>query len=306
MLRFLAFIGRQSASVLIVGLFLAAFFPTISALLRPWLGVMVSVVLGISMARLDIGSTLKSIVRPSRTIRLLSIIFVLMPVACLALIWLWRAMGFDEQYVLLLMVFLLAPPLSSSTSLCLLLGYDAVISLQVTLLGTLLTPLIGAACFSILGVEIDIPIFELGFRIAAMIGGGLLIGILLQRVIGKTNIDNHPQVFNGVAAIVMVLFLFPLFDGVVETAVGQPLTTVLVLLMALVLNFGSNLLVRRAGYSVTNPSTASALGISFGNRNVAFYLAALPINPLLSLFVALLQIPMYATPAIFGKSKSRD
>ena len=49
--------------------------------------------------------------------------------------------------------------------------------------------------------------------------------------------------------------------------------------------------------------TSGALGILWGNRTVAIYLAALPPDPQVTLFVALYQFPMYFTPLLLQRSK---
>ena len=43
---------------------------------------------------------------------------------------------------------------------------------------------------------------------------------------------------------------------------------------------------------------AGATALMWGNRNAALALAALPGNPLLALYVALYQFPMYFTPLV--------
>jgi len=303
MYRVLSGIGQRSPQVLILGLFLAALFPSVSQALRPLLPALVALVLGLAVARLDLASVLSDYKYWRKSLFLVGVVLLFMPVSCMLIVFTWRLLQLNENYTLLLVVFFAAPPLGSATGLSLLLGYNARVTLQVTLLATILTPMIGILCLSFVGESTHLNMFAIALKILIMIAGGLVIGLAIQRFVGKKRIANNSDIFNGFVAITMVFFLFPLFDGVVEYVLASPLESFLVLLLAIVLNIGGNLLVRSIGYTFTDTETANALGLVFGNRNVSLYLAALPISPLLSVFIAASQIPMYVTPALFGKNK---
>lgn len=304
MIILLSYIGKRSSVVLLIGLVLALLLPEVSRILRPALPFLVSLVLGLAIARLDILGVLGEFASLRKTCLLLSLVLVLMPMTCILLVTVWRLLGLDENSELLLVVFAAAPPLSSATSLSLLLGYNARITLQMTLLATLATPILGPLCFAIIDVPTNIELISMVLRIAGMIAGGFVVGVSLQAILGKQSIEHHPQAFNGAVALVMVLFLFPLFDGVVEYVMEEPLLSAAVLWLAIVLNIGGNLVVRFISRRFTDVDKANALGLMFGNRNISIYLALLPLNPLLSIFIAASQIPMYATPALFGRDKS--
>lgn len=303
MIRLLSYVGKKSSIVLIIGLVLAIVLPSVSSALRPALPFLVSLVLGLAIARLDILGVLGEFASLRKTAILVSLVLSLMPLTCILLVTVWRLLGLDENSELLLVVFAAAPPLSSATSLSLLLGYNARITLQVTLLATLATPILGPLCFAIIDVSTNIELSSMVLRIAIMIAGGFVIGFSLQAMLGKQFIDRHPHAFNGVVALAMVLFLFPLFDGVVKYVMEEPLLSAAVLLLAIVLNIGGNLAIRFITRRFTDTEKGNALGLIFGNRNISIYLALLPLNPLLSIFIAASQIPMYATPALFRRDK---
>ncbi len=295
----LALIGRNASLVLLVGMFGVACFPGLSAVLRPYLPVMVSVVLGLGIARLNIGQVLAGFTSARMMLRLLAVVVLFLPATCLVLGWSARALGVPEDYILLLLVFAAAPPLSSAASLCLLLGYNARIALQVGVIGTLAMPILGPVCFAISGVAADMALLPMAISFAQMIAGGFAIGFGLQAVAGSERIARNGQVFNGMVAIAMLVFLFPIFDGVVAQITAAPLQSAGLALLAVALNIGGNLLTSRALRLRLSPETASALGFIFGNRNVSFYLAVLPANPLVSVFVAAAQLPIYGTPLLF-------
>ena len=60
----------------------------------------------------------------------------------------------------------------------------------------------------------------------------------------------------------------------------------------------ANLLVRVLAGRIFARPRARTLGLVFGNRNISLMLAALPPDPTFSLFVAMAQIPIYASPII--------
>lgn len=304
MIKALTFLGKNSSRVLLIGLLVALLLSGVSNILRPILPPLVSLVLGLAIARLNIREVFSELGSAVVAIKLLALIGLMIPITSMVIILVWRAFGLPEQYELLLLVFAAAPPLSSAASLSLLLGYNSRITLQVTLLAQLLTPLIGPLCFVYIDVPINIELYSMFGRIALMILGGITIGIAIQVFFGKKTIDHYPDAFNGVVVCSMVIFLLPLFDGVVSYVVQRPLVSVSILLLAVLLNLGSNLLIRTFAARFTNTNTANALGLMFGNRNIAIYFAVLPFNPLLSIFIAFSQIPMYATPALFLRGKN--
>ncbi len=305
MIRILTYIGQRSSSVMILGLFLVALLPQVSSALRPVLPLLVSLVLGLAIARLDLLNVMREFVDVRKLLLLFCLVLLFMPITCLILVSFWRMLHMDENGVLLLIVFAATPPLSSATSLSLLLGYNARITLQVTLLATLASPILGPLCFALAGFVTDIDMVSMASRITMMIAGGFGLGILVQAVFGASAIARNPHVFNGIVALSMVLFLFPVFDGVINYIRNAPMQSFAVLLLAIILNLGGNIVTRWISQRFSSPQTASALGLMFGNRNLSLFLAVLPINPLLSIFVAASQFPMYATPALFGRKRPR-
>ncbi|MEM8658405.1 MAG: hypothetical protein AAGF22_09940, partial [Pseudomonadota bacterium] len=111
----------------------------------------------------------------------------------------------------------------------------------------------------------------------------------------------HGEIFDGLAACGMLLFIIPLFDRVGGLILGDPLRAGLVLMLAVVFNLGSNLVTRASLRGRLDPADVGAVGIVMGNRTIAIYLAALPFEPVFALFVALYQFPMYFTPLLLAR-----
>ncbi|QIE42272.1 hypothetical protein G5B39_10190 [Rhodobacteraceae bacterium SC52] len=299
----LRWVGVHAGSVLLCGLVGVGFFPDLSAFLRPFLPMLVSLVLGLAIARMDVGSILRDFANPRKLALMLAALVAFVPLTCLALVGVGTLLGASPETILALAVFGASPPLSSAASLALMLGYDARMTLQFGSLATLALPLLGPLTMSLVGIDVDVAVLHMAFRIAAMVAGGFAIGLGLQAILGRSRIAAHRDAFNGAATIGMLLFLFPLFDGVLGFARAEPLQAAGLLALAVMLNFGGHIAVSIGARRVADLPRARAAGLMFGNRNVSFYLAVLPLNPALGLFVAASQIPIYATPAVFGRRK---
>jgi BASS family bile acid:Na+ symporter len=200
-----------------------------------------------------------------------------------------------------------APPLGSAAALCLLLGLDAAIALELTIIGSFLTPIIGPFITALLlGEAVPIEPLDLSLRLAAMIGGGAVLAILTRALIGSETIARRAKAFDGIGAIAMVITVIPIFAGATALILAKPALAIGVLALAFAFNVGLQLTATSVlRLSVAN-ETAGALGLTWGNRNAALYLAALPQAPVFTLFVALYQFPMYMTPLLlerFYKSK---
>ncbi|MEM8789216.1 MAG: hypothetical protein AAGE76_13235 [Pseudomonadota bacterium] len=298
-------LGRRARWILALGAVAALFLPGLSGALRPALPFLVALVLGLSMARIDLGATLRGAVRPRRLGLLLAVSALLIPATALVYGTLGRLFG--PEIAASLVYLAAAPPIASAAGLCFMLGYNARLALEVTVAATLLTPILGplATGLALPTSPLAVDPLRLGLRLAAMIAGGIAVGLILRRGIGADRIARHAPIFDGFAALGMLVFILPLFDRVGALILDAPWRAVWILAIAALFNLGANLATRTALGSL--PATdRGAAGVVMGNRNVAMYLAALPFEPTFALFVALYQFPMYFTPLIFGARTPRD
>ncbi len=166
-------------------------------------------------------------------------------------------------------------------------------------MATVLTPLLGPLTISVLLPErAAVDPFDLAVRLAAIILGGwffaLVIGLPLRNR-NRSGADSS-HVLNGISAIAMILFLVPVFDGVAVRLIEDPMTGSSILGLAVLLNLGVNGTVYFLARKPLGRRNSGTLGLLWGNRNAAVYLAALPPDPFLGMFIALYQFPMYFTP----------
>lgn len=300
MVRFLNWAGTQARWVLIAGCFLALFLPALSSALRPALPALISLVLGLSVARMELTEFWRRMLKPRRMVQSVLVVLVMMPGTAFVLVQVLTLAGFPQSFVNSAILFALAPPISSAAGLCFILGYDARRALELTLIATLMTPVLGPLAIELLAPDLVAPPFvSLAVKLGQMVAGGLLIGIAIRISFGAEKISANKPAFDGVSALCMVLFVIPLFDGVAPLLWKHPLLSAAVFVFASVVNLGMNLACTAITWRSVGRESAGALGLMWGNRTVALYLAALPFDPVFALFVALYQFPMYATPLLF-------
>jgi predicted Na+-dependent transporter len=299
----LGWIGARARWVLAVGVIVALFLPALSAALRPALPVLVALVLGLAMTRIDLVAVARSAVRPARLLRLAVWLVALLGLAPLAM---WAAAsvaGLDAALVAALVYTGAAPPITASVGLCLLMGLNAGLALELMVLATVLTPLVGPLVTgALLGAAVPIDAAALGLRVAAMIAAGTVLALLLRRVLGPGTVQRHARTFDGIGAVALLVFVIPLFDGVLEMILARPGFALGVLALVVAANLGVQAVVATGLRRAVPWETAGSAGLVFGNRTVALYLAALPPDPVFALYVGLYQVPMLFTPLVMGRA----
>jgi predicted Na+-dependent transporter len=295
----LAWVGRHAPWVLALGIAVCFLLPDASRLLRPALPLLVVLVLGIAMARVELLATLHEALRPRLLLLLLALAVLLMPVSGGLYLAIARAARLDADLVAALVYLAAAPPIASAVNLCFLLGLNARRALEVTVAATLLTPLLGPLTVSLFqSAGPSLPAGELALRLGLMVLGGIALAVAIRRVAGPARIDRNAHVLDGLGVVALVALVIPLFDGVPALIAAEPARAALVLAVALVVNLGLNLLLRAALARGMPPADAGAYALVFANRTVAIYAAALPHDPRFALFVALYQVPILFTPLI--------
>ncbi|MBY8975260.1 hypothetical protein KHP62_05545 [Rhodobacteraceae bacterium NNCM2] len=296
----LEWVGVRARWVLAVGVLAAFFMPGFSAMLRPWLSILVGLVFCAAMVRMDLRGMGARLVRPSHLAALLAWSVALMAVTP-AVVWAGMSgLGLPEGYVAAVVYTTLAPPITSATALCLIIGLEAMFALELTIVASVVTPLIGPIMAKLLlGEAVPIDGISLGLRIAAMVLGGIVAAIVLRHLMGAERIERNRRKFDGVSAIVMWLVVVAVLDGAGARVVETPWLALGVFILAVIANFGLQV-IAALSISVSGSPLAGAAGLMWGNRTVALYLAALPFDPVFALYVAFFQVPMLFTPLVTG------
>lgn len=299
MLSVLGWIGARARWMLVLGLLAAMLIPGPGALLAGTLPIWVGLLYGLAMMRIDLGTVARRALGPRRMLRNLGLLALLMggtPVLGWALA---TAVGAAPAHIEALVYTMSAPPLGSATAFCLILGLDAALALELTVLGSFLAPLtMPLVSRLLLGEALAVDALEMLSRLALLIGIASLAAVLVRRLLGADRITARAQAFDGLSALILVMFLFPLFDGMLSLMGTIPAFAVATLALAILANLG----VQVASFLVLRPfsgrEAGGALSLIWGNRNAALTLAFLPEAPLILLYIGLYQFPMYVTPLV--------
>ena len=290
MVTALAWIGARARWVLLIGALLAVFLPDVSSFLRPAVPVFIAMVYMLAMLRIDIAAVARGMLNGRHAARTLGIVALMMIASPIAAFWLAGLIGLPADYQRAALYAFAAPPIASAASFCLMLGLNAALALEVTVLCSLVMPVIGPVIVAVfVGADLDISPVALGLRMAAMIFSGAIAALILRRALGVARIQRNAKALDGVAALGFLLFILPLFDGVGGMVAAQPWLAVALFGWACLLQLGPSLIAHAAA---PGSDDAGALSIVWGARSVAIYFAALPPDPVFALFVALYQIPM--------------
>lgn len=302
MLTGLAWIGARARWILAIGVVVAPFLPAVGSMLRPFLPALVVLSFSLAVARIDPAPILSGFLRPRRLLVLVTWLTALM-VATPVLLWAAAlVLGLPAGHVAALVYTGAAPPITSAAGLCLMLGLNAAFALELTVIASLLMPVIGPlVAIALLGDAVPIEAFALGQRLAVMIVLGIAAGITLRRLIGAGRLASHATAFDGAVTLAMLTFIIPLFDGMLALAAADPGAAAGLFALAIAANLGVQAVVAALLRRFVAGAKAGAAGLMWGNRTVAFYLAALPPDPVYQLYVALYQIPMLLTPLVMGR-----
>ena len=304
MSRALAWVGARARWLLLIGAVLALFVPSLASFLRPALPAFVAAIFAVAMVRIDLAALLRRAVRPARLARTLGAVAALLVATPILLAGLAWVAGFEGSLREAVIYAAASPPIASSAAFCLLLGLDAALALEVSILASFLVPVLGPpVCWLLLGEAVALDAGALALRLGAMVAAGTLAALALRRWIGAERIEASGAAFDGAAALVLLVFVIPLFDGVAELLVQRPWLSLGVLALVFAVNFGLQVATALAGRGA-GPE-AGAQGVMAGNRNCSLYLAALPADPVLGLYVALYQFPIFGTPLLLGRFYAR-
>ena len=305
--------GRHARIMLPLGVVIALLMPSNGAFFKPATPFILAVLVGCALVRLDIGAALKAALRPQRLFRNFAISLGLLLVLPILLFNIVKWCGIPDEMLPLITWYSVAPPVGTTIWMCVLLGFTAPIAMEIVLLTNLLAPFTGPFLGEfLLGASVPVSSATLCLRILAILGSGLLLALLAKYTLGEDRIEENRHQFDGVSTIAMLAFLLPVFDGIGVMAISAPFLACACLGLAFGLNFGTQAIVFIISRSflwcqvfspakqVQLPEGTRSVAVVAGNRNLGLYFAALPADPLFSLFVAAYQAPLYLTPMVAG------
>ena len=314
LLKLLEWLGIHARTLLPLGVIVAFLLPESGTFFKPAAPYILGLLVSVAMVRLDILAVLKDAVQPRRLFRNICLSLVLLIVMPYCLHNLAKVVGLTESLQTLITWYAVSPPIGTTIWMCVFLGFSAPIAMEIVLLTNLLAPVTGPFMGELLlGTAVPLSVMSLSLRLGAIIFGGILLAVLAKWWLGNERISTYRGRFDGMATFLLLAFLVPVFDGVRAMVLAAPLMALALAGLATALNFGHQACVFIAGHLFalmrrhpTLPDGTRSVAVVAGNRNLGLYFAALPADPLFSLFVAAYQIPIYLTPMVAGWFGDRD
>jgi BASS family bile acid:Na+ symporter len=294
----LGWLGRQGTRAVAFSVFAGIALPPLAALFKPVFAEALVALLCLAFLRVDPAALHGYFRRPGLVLAASAWTMLVVPALFGFCLLVLGVQDRAEGLFIALMLQAAAPPVISSPALAALMGLDAALSLATLIVATAATPLTAplfAAIF--IGPALEISPAALGLRLVAMLGGAALVAALIRRTGGQTWIDEQKEQIDGLSVIALFVFAVALMDGVAASIISNPLLVMgliaLAFALSLVLTAVTALVLARAGLS-----SAMALGLAAGSRNMGLMLAAAgsSVPDLTWLYFALAQFPIYLLP----------
>jgi BASS family bile acid:Na+ symporter len=296
----LAWLGRRGTNAVAVSILLGIALPPIGSLIRPIFPETVFLLLCLAFLRVDPSALRAQFGRPKLLVAAAVWTMLVVPVlAGLAL----RAFDLGDRspaLLLALMLNVVAPPIFSSPALATLMGLNAAVTLALLLACVAVTPFFAPPLVAIfVGPAVTFSPLSLGIRLVLMLAGAACVGIAVRSFAGKVWVERQAERIDGLNVVVLFLFAVALMGDVLSNTIARPLFVLGLLALSTALTFGlsllSALIFARSGFHSALPLAHAA-----GSRNTGLMLAAAAgsVPELVWLYVALIQIPIYALPLI--------
>ena len=302
------------------GLLAGFLLPALAAPLRAAIPYLIAVLLFVAWLRItDSSGTNASLWARFAFLKdrkLISGVLVAQLVLPLLLYFLLSLSGIPAIWCMAAVLVAAAAPVSGGPNIVLLMKGDASLALRWLTVGTMLMPLTSIPVLALLlpsepRLAVGLAIVKLLFIITIAMFAAIAVHNYGWGKAMKT--PRSQEILDGIAAILLASMVIGLMSAVHHPTSTLPVIAKM-LLVAITINVGLQLLgialanlSRSLGHSLGHSLSLSlskqavvSVGVLNGNRNIALFLAALPVGvtePLL-LFIACYQIPMYLTPLI--------
>ncbi|MDB4241000.1 hypothetical protein N9801_01925 [Yoonia sp.] len=301
-LSMLATVSRHGRAALIVGLLAGVMLPSFANAMKPWLPLLVMVLLFLVALRIGPRKARDGLSNLPATLGVVLVLQLVLPLVVIAFAAIFGMS--HTAYVLAVVLVLAAPSVSGSPNLAIILGADPEPAFRLLIVGTVLLPLTILPIFWLLPQFGDLAMAAtpalrtLGAIVLAM-GAGFLVrayGLPNLKPIQSDALDGAMSVALAVLVIGLMAALRPALAVSVSTVAGW-------MALAFGLNIGMQLLSFLVLRGVLPAQEVVPVSIVVGNRNIAIFLIALSessAEPLL-IFLACYQVPMYLTPLLMDR-----
>ena len=288
----LAWLGRHGTNAVAISILLGIALPPLGALIRPFFAETVFLLLCLAFLRVNPGALQAQFAKPqlllAATIWTMLVVPVLVGAALTAFDLIDRSPG------------LLLALMLNVVALAALMGLNAAVTLALLLACIAATPFVAPALVALFaGPAVTFSPLALGLRLVLMLAGAACLAIAVRSIAGQAWVERQAERIDGLNVTVLFLFAVALMGDVAANTIAHPLFVLGLLALSTAVTFGLSgltaLIFARAGLRSALPLAHAA-----GSRNTGLMLAAAAgaVPELVWLYVALIQIPIYALPLI--------
>ncbi|MCP5366941.1 MAG: hypothetical protein H6907_05630 [Hyphomicrobiales bacterium] len=299
--RVITFLSRNATVLLAVGVLTGLALPALATVMRPLLAPSVWGLLVIALLRVDLAGLTVQARRPALWGAAVVWILLLAPVIA------WIAVGqapLAPGIAAAVVLMAGTSPMTSSPALAMLVGLNGALALLLMVVATALMPFIlPLFALHVLDLPLAISPLEFSLRLAAFIASALVAALagraLWRRRAGRGPAGGlHPWGDAG-SVVLLLVFAVGIMQGVAARLLAEPAFILGVVALAFA-GYGALLLAGTVLFRAWGQDGALTVGFISANRNMAILLAVLPadVDPDVTLYLAIGQIPMYVMPAL--------
>ena len=293
--------------LLVAGLITALVFPGLTVVLKPFIPHMMMAMLFFAAFRVG----LRAAIGATADLRFSLIMVLVFQIGIpILLFFIFRFAGWQGVLPAAIVLMAAGAAISGAPNLSVLCGADPAPALRLMVIGTGLLPLTVIPVFWLLpelgsGNEVLVS----AGKLMLVIGISAALGFSIRHLYIPQPGAHVIRSADGASAIIMMAIVIGLMSAVGPALAHTPLAFAVNLAAAFIANFGLQV----ASFFILGNERFGRVripvSINAGNRNIALFLAALPVavtDPML-LFIGCYQIPMYLTPMLLGRlyNKSR-
>jgi predicted Na+-dependent transporter len=296
----LAWLGRQGTRAVAALVFIGLALPPVDAVLKPYVGEAIFVLLCISFLRVEPDMLRRQLKRPgivvAATLWTMLAVPVMFGAACLLL-------GLDRSapdLFLGLMLQAMASPMMAAPAFAALMGLDSTLVLVVLVVSTSLTS-VTAPLFAWMFVGSALPLspMALGLRLFLILAGAFAVAAILRRLAGPAAIRRFKEPLDGFNVLILYVFVGAVMENVGACAIADPWHMLGLAALAFA-TVGAVLALTAAVFARAGAARAFAIGFQASQRNMGLMLAATSrdLPDLVWLYFAFCQFPIYLLPQL--------
>jgi BASS family bile acid:Na+ symporter len=296
----LSWLGRRGTNAVAISIVLGIALPPVGALIRPFFAETVFLLLCLAFLRVDPAALRAQLSRPRLLIAATVWTMLVVPALAGAALTGLDLADRSPALLLALMLNVVAPPIFSSPAMAALMGLNAAVTLALLLACVAATPFLAPALIATFaGSAVTFSPLALGLRLVLMLAGAACAATALRAMLGKPWVERQAERIDGLNVVVLFGFALALMGDVLANTIERPMLVLGLLALTSAVTFGLSALTALLFWR-TGLHTALPLAHAAGSRNTGLMLAAAAglVPELVWLYVALIQIPIYALPLI--------